>query len=352
MKSTKAEVRPFNLPRGFSGGICVVIAAKDAAGTIQRAVRSALAEAEVTRVIVVDDGSSDQTAELARAEGAGTPRLTVIQQRESRGPAFARNWAIEISDEPFIAILDADDEFLPGRFERFAAFRGHWDLLADDIAFVSSQDTPIQARPSQGAFYLNLAEFVAGNLAKGGIHRGEYGFLKPVLRRETLARNDLRYNSDLRLGEDYDLYVRLLARGAKFAVLKSCGYRALVRPHSLSGRHQTIDLERLASVDEAVLRDPTLDAAARKALTNHLRETRAKVHLRRFLDTRRSEGFSQACRQLRLSGPAWQAVITGVFRDKLHNVLSPYAPVAPPTRYLLETASTCEGAAATRAPNK
>jgi succinoglycan biosynthesis protein ExoU len=316
-------------------GVCVVIAAKDAASTIRTAVRSALAEPEVRRVIVVDDGSSDQTADLARAEGAGTDRLTVLQLPENCGPAYARNRAIDISDEPFIAILDADDAFLPGRFARLATFAGEWDLLADDIAFVSSPDIPVPARPTQGAFYLSLAGFVAGNLAKAGVHRGEYGFLKPVLRRQALLRTDCRYNPDLRLGEDYDLYARLLARGAQFAVLHSCGYRALVRPESLSGRHRTLDLQRLVEVDQALLRGPISDPLARAALLSHLQETRAKFHLRRFLDTRRDRGLIGACRQMGMDRPAWTAVTSGILRDKLQEALAPRASSPPAVRYLL-----------------
>ena len=317
---------------GLAGGVCVIIAAKDAAGTIGRAVRSALAEPQVRRVIVVDDGSVDGTGELARREGVGTERVTVLRLDENRGPAFARNLAIETSDEPFIAILDADDAFLPGRFARLGQFTGEWDLLADDIAFVADPDISIPPRPAGSPFSLTFAQFVWGNLARPGVSRGEYGFLKPVLRRETLLRTGLRYNPALRLGEDYELYARLLARGARFAVVRSCGYRALVRAESLSGRHRTQDLQRLVAVDEALLRDPTLPPEARRALLAHWRETRAKFQLRRFLDTRRQHSLAAACWQLGVDGPAWAAVAGGIMRDKL--VVGQGAAL-PAVRYLL-----------------
>ena len=75
--------------------ICVVIAAKDAAATIGRAIRSALAEAEVAEVVVVDDGSADGTGAAALAANDGTGRLAVLPLDRNRGPAFARNHAID-----------------------------------------------------------------------------------------------------------------------------------------------------------------------------------------------------------------------------------------------------------------
>ena len=97
--------------------ICVIIAAKDAAATIQRAIRSALREPQVAEVVVVDDGSTDGTAQKSREADDGSGRLKVHRLDRNRGPAFARNHAISNSAAPLIAILDADDFFLKGRFD-------------------------------------------------------------------------------------------------------------------------------------------------------------------------------------------------------------------------------------------
>ena len=116
--------------------ICVVIAAKNAADTIATAVRSALQEALVSEVVVVDDGSSDDTAGAARSVDDGSGRLQIISLEKNQGPSAARNRAIAASSAPLIAILDADDFFFPGRFEPMLAL-GDWDMLADNIAFIS-----------------------------------------------------------------------------------------------------------------------------------------------------------------------------------------------------------------------
>jgi succinoglycan biosynthesis protein ExoU len=314
--------------------ICVVIAARDASGTIAGAVRSALDQAPVRRVIVVDDASGDTTAEQALAAAAGDTRLNLIRCAVNGGPSAARNLAIAASDEPLIAILDADDAFLPGRFERLLAVPD-WDLIADNIAFVQDMAVPVQPRPGGAAFHMQTAEFVRGNIGRAGVVRGEYGFLKPVLRRAFLEQHGLRYDEALRLGEDYDLYLRMLLAGARFPVLADCGYRALLRSNSLSSRHRTEDLQRLMQVDQQVLARPDLDPDLAGVLRDHLAQTSAKFHHRRFLDQRHGAGLVSAVRQLGVRADAWQAVVGGVARDKLAGFRHRQPPVAEPVRYLL-----------------
>lgn len=93
--------------------VCIIIAAKNAADTITIAIASALAEPEAAEVVVIDDGSTDDTATVARAADDGTGRLNVVRFEENRGPAAARNHAISISQSPLLGVLDADDFFFP-----------------------------------------------------------------------------------------------------------------------------------------------------------------------------------------------------------------------------------------------
>ena len=110
----------------------VLIAARDRADTIERAVQSALTQPEVSTVIVVDDGSTDDT--LARAVKCDPhgKRLIVERLNLSAGPSAARNVAIEISKSPWLAILDGDDFILPGRIGKLLSLSADWDFIADD----------------------------------------------------------------------------------------------------------------------------------------------------------------------------------------------------------------------------
>jgi succinoglycan biosynthesis protein ExoU len=286
--------------------ICVVVAAHNAGRTVGRAVRSALAEPEVAEVVVVDDASSDDTAAMARAADDGTGRLSVLRLDTNGGPAAARNLAIVRSRAPLVGILDADDFLVPGRFAAMLASDG-WDLIADNVMFVAegsheAAPDPVPRFMAEPAF-LDLPAFIDGNISRARAHRAELGFLKPLVRRAFLDRHGLRYDEALRLGEDYELYARALARGARFEVIRSCGYGAVVRPESLSGRHATADLEQLANADLRLLENETLDAVSRRALERHERDVRNRFRFRRFLDLKAEQGTGAALRYW-LASPA------------------------------------------------
>lgn len=101
----------------------MVIPAYRAASTIDRAVASALAQDPAPwEVIVADDGSDDGTAEVAERAGATVQRLP-------RGNgSIARNRGAEAASGEFLAFLDADDRWMPGKLAVHAAsWRAHPD---------------------------------------------------------------------------------------------------------------------------------------------------------------------------------------------------------------------------------
>ncbi len=303
--------------------VAVIIAAMNASATISRAVLSALADRNVGEVIVVDDASSDDTAAAARAADDGSGRLTVLVQPVNAGPAAARNRAIDASSSPLIAILDADDFLLPGRFDAILDEDG-WDFAADDILFVPADRAldplPAIAASPRPASTLDAAGFVDGNISRRGRSRGEIGFLKPVMRRGFLDLHGLRYREQLRLGEDYEFYVRALLAGARYKVVHNCGYAAIVRADSLSGRHRTEDLRLLWQADLALLRLP-MEADVRHALSRHAGHIRRRYELRRFLDDKASSGLVRAGIS-GLSRPrTLPGIATGIAADKLDTLL-------------------------------
>jgi succinoglycan biosynthesis protein ExoU len=328
--------------------VSVVIAARNAAGTIARAVSSALRQPEVAEVVVVDDASTDRTAKVADAAHDGSGRLVVVRLEANRGPAGARNLAIDRSSAPFIAILDADDFYLPFRFRNLFA-GDDWDIAADNIMFVSEETSvspPRDVPPSDPARRrLGLEEFIEGNISRGGMHRGELGFLKPVVSRRFLDSQGLRYDENLRLGEDYDFYVRAMMRGARFVVTDACGYVATVRPGSLSGNHRTEDLRRLAEADGALLRIGGLPESVAAALRRHERHVRDRYRLRRFLDRKAEAGMASALAFAFSSAGNPLPIARGVAADKaraLHRRVVPAFALSdqPPVRFLMPPRDT------------
>ncbi len=323
--------------------VCVIIAAYRAEETIGRAVASALQQTEVAEVIVVDDASGDATADLARASDDGSGRLRVVTLAANSGPAAARNHALTVATAPFVAVLDADDFLLPGRFATLLAMVG-CDLAADNIVFVTperakslqSDDLPVFAPEVE---LIDVATFAAGNLARAGVQRGELGFLKPLMSRAFLDRHGLRYDAALWLGEDYDLYMRMLLAGARFGLTRKVGYAAVVRAGSLSGQHRTADIAALMQASARHLAAPGLAVDARMWIARHLRATRAKYLLRAFLDRKSGKGLGAALQFALVPPSRFLPILRGVLHDKMA-ARRPGTVTQLPQRFLLEADQT------------
>jgi succinoglycan biosynthesis protein ExoU len=305
-------------------------------------------------VIVIDDASTDATAATAQAAAAGDPRLRVLRLEANVGPAAARNIAIAASAAPVIALLDADDMFLPGRL---GASDGDPGLGPDrgQYRLRSRHSGPVRdaaGGDGTGLSALDLAEFVRGNLPRKNRPRGELGFLKPLIRRDFIDRHGLRYNTDLRLGEDYDLYARALMAGARFLVSHGTGYVARVRGGSLSAKHRSEDLDRLS---EAVARHLALLPPGHAAVPSMRRLHRSLCarHLHRaFLDRKREAGFGAAM-ALALHPPGnLRPIAGGILRDKLSGAFPPREAVDNQPRTLLPPIPTADDPRSAAKPSR
>lgn len=123
--------------------ISVIIPAYHSAACIQRAVRSVLEQTRpADEIIVVDDGSADDTADKAAAFG---PAVRLIRQNNA-GVSVARNTGIQAASGDWVAFLDADDEWLPKKL----ALQQQCLLASPQTAWCYSnfiiKDAP-QARP-------------------------------------------------------------------------------------------------------------------------------------------------------------------------------------------------------------
>lgn len=179
--------------------VSVIVPARNAGATIDATIRSLFDQSiGPPHVIVVDDGSTDNTASIARNIGA-----TVVRQGWS-GPSVARNRGVEEAETELIAFCDADDTWPVDRLEQDVEFlekRSDIDLLLGRTRFDTDDnellrghhfDTPDRSAviPHFGAATMRRAVF-----AKAGV-------LDP----------------DLRQFEDYDWFLRIREVGIPMVV--------------------------------------------------------------------------------------------------------------------------------------
>jgi succinoglycan biosynthesis protein ExoU len=216
-------------------------------------------------------------------------------------------------------------------------------MSADNIIFVSEPEaahfTGLDAFATGGvAERMDVAKFVEANISQADRPRGELGFLKPVMRRAFLDRHGLSYDAAMRLGEDFDLYARMLLAGARFRLVATCGYVAIERPDSLSANHAAADLAALVAADDRMLAGK-LAPHERAILIAHRAQCAQKFHHRQFLDAKRERGLMGAllCHRddLRLLVDA----AMGVARDKFALLRAWFSGVsavpAPRRRFLV-----------------
>jgi succinoglycan biosynthesis protein ExoU len=297
----------------------VLIAVFNNAGTIERAVRSALADAHVNNVIVIDDGSTDDTASVVSSlkDQAGD-RLVLCRLEQNGGPAVARNRGLDASTAPWVAILDGDDYFLPNRMKALLDASEGADFVADDQVQIKEEgENPEFLIGHSATMTIDLATFVTENLSNGPRLRKEFGFLKPIMRRSFLDAHQLRYDEQLRLGEDFALYTKALAAGAMFRIVPARTYASIVRSSSISGHHTKMDLERLRDSSRSLGQLPRLTDRERALLRMHYEAIDARIQWLNVIDAVKCRSiaaflppfFVRRTTSVYLAGRLWEQVV-------------------------------------------
>jgi succinoglycan biosynthesis protein ExoU len=307
-------------PMSSEGQVAVVIAAYNAGSTLERAIASVLAQPETAEVCVVDDASCDATLALAQAWSVRDGRVCAYASMVNGGPGAARNLAIANTRAPWIAVIDADDYILPGRFSTLLGAAGGADFVADALIRTTEGAEPGASLSTFQPETLNFEAFVLGNLGRS---RGplDLGFLKPLMRRAFLEAHGLGYQPTLRLGEDYEFYARALALGARFLVGNPAGYVSIERPGSLSKDHTEGDLERLRDCDHALAQIRTLTGVEKHALARHWASVDCRLQWRRLISAVKTRDLRAAVATFRspetaiylagkLSEQAWRRSIS------------------------------------------
>jgi glycosyltransferase involved in cell wall biosynthesis len=146
-----------------SSPITVVIPAFNRADTIGAALESVQAQTYPHwEAIVVDDGSTDTTAQVAERMARQDPRIRLLRQDRNRGAQAARNAAIRAARGKWICFLDSDDRFLPDSIERRLRVARETNVsVVHSNCYVLMRDAPLSlycVNPVEGRTYRRLLE--------------------------------------------------------------------------------------------------------------------------------------------------------------------------------------------------
>ena len=235
-----------------SSKISVVIPLYNKEAEIERALRSVVEQSlTVGEIIVVNDGSTDSSKEIVERFILAHPEIGIhlINQKNS-GVSTARNRGIDEAKGDYIALLDADDWWLPNYIAEVCRMMEYYpDADAFSTAFdivVDDSHTHAAAPTTEG--YISPAE-------EALLSRYPIIPSTATLRREMVLKCG-GFPDGMRIGEDQWLWARMMQQGAKFAFSPM----ALVR-YSLaaSNRSATIYRSEESAHSIAELYDPKQD---------------------------------------------------------------------------------------------
>jgi len=230
----------------------VIVPAWNAAGTLARALDSALAQTwPAHEIIVVDDGSTDGTVEVAARYGQ---RIRLISQTNS-GVSAARNAGAAVAVAEWLCFLDADDWYYPERLATYAAFirdDGRLDFLTGDFDYVDVDGMHLRrSMESTSAGRALLATVRDGRAVMEGALLGEFiaahfGDTHTLTVPRTSFHALGGYPTGFTVCEDVNFLIRLCARSRRVGVVCTplaayCIHeRSATRSDPLRAQHQTV----------------------------------------------------------------------------------------------------------------
>ena len=197
--------------------ISAVIPTYNNAEYIEDAINSILAQSHpVDEIIVVDDGSSDGTEALIKIIKQKTDALIYIKQR-NQGPSSARNRGIEAANGDWIAFLDADDLWIPDKIAlQIAALENapELKLIAADMCEVDQAgETIVESVLAKHQLFAKFQTLAGGAVPNAMAALLSKNFIPTgtVLVERTCLTAAGGFNTDIRFGEDLELWAKIAA---------------------------------------------------------------------------------------------------------------------------------------------
>ena len=213
------------LPSPNALSVSVVMPAYNSAAWLRAAVASVAAQTfQDWELVIVDDGSSDATPELARELAAGDARIRALFEPANKGAGAARNAGIAAAHGRYLAFLDSDDVWSPDKLRRQLHF-----MREGDRAFTFTRYRKVDAQGRRLGGTIKMPDRVAyTDVLK------HCCMSTPTVMLDRDRLKDIRM-PELSHGEDHVLWLSMLEQTPHAHCLQEELTQVLVRPDSLSG---------------------------------------------------------------------------------------------------------------------
>ena len=245
--------------------ISVVIPAYNAERFLRQAIESAMNQTVAPlEVIVVDDGSTDGTGEIARSFGEPVRYI----RQDNAGPSPARNRGIREARGEFVAFLDADDEWLPPHLAEAArVLAGHPDLEWFCGSFERRGPNAAVVRPMR--YDGPLRDDAIANYFDAQT-RSRFACTDAMVIRKSTLVAAAGFDEVLRHGEDLDLWFRIAIKHPRIGHSRRLTTLYWTRPGSITVTDTKPSARRLLSFIEKLERTATQAGSPARELSRPL----------------------------------------------------------------------------------
>jgi len=186
--------------------VSVIIPAYNAEKYIEETIQSVLKQTHSNfELIVVDDGSTDNTIKLAELTSKNNSEITVIKQKNS-GVSIARNTGFQASKGNYVAFLDADDVWLPDCLELMLKRFSNDESLG--LVQCDYQKIDESSKKEEEIYSFEKEGYILEELLLGGNGKHIWGICGVLVKREVIEKVGA-FDKDLSNGADHEFYFRV-----------------------------------------------------------------------------------------------------------------------------------------------
>jgi len=242
--------------------VSVIIPTYNRGEVVLRALRSVFAQDHaVDQVIVVDDGSTDDTIERVERNFPGVELIV----QTNHGVSHARNRGIERARNEWLAFLDSDDEWLPGKITAQLAA-----IMSDGISRVCHSDE-IWVRNGRRVNPMNKHRKYGGDIFLHCLPRCVMSPSSVVLHRSVVEELG-GFDETLPVCEDYDLWLRIACQTTVLYVPEKLLIKYGGHKDQLSRSSWGMDRYRIQALEKLLLSEVLSETQSQKAIAEMLRK--------------------------------------------------------------------------------